>query len=88
MTRYLQTQKQHSEEIEEYQKQRIQKITENITRNGGVNSREFWKIRKCILNQKGCEYDLVTEESSSTRHGQGTQNKKDGPSTSKEWSKV
>ena len=62
MTQYLETQKQLREEIEQYHKQRIQKITENITKNGGVNSREFWKIRKRILNQKTCEYDLVTED--------------------------
>ena len=69
MTQYLETQKQPREEIEQYHKQRIQKITENITKNGGVNSREFWKIRKRILNQKTCKYDLVTEDDEKVTDG-------------------
>ena len=69
MTQYLETQKQLREEIEQYHKQRIQKITENITKNGGVNSREFWKIWKRILNQKTCEYDLVTEDDEKVTDG-------------------
>ena len=69
MTQYLETQKQLREEIEQYHEQRIQKITENITKNGGVNSKEFWKIRKRILNQKTCEYDLVTEDDEKVTDG-------------------
>ena len=69
MTQYLETQKQLREEIEQYHKQRIQKITENTTKNGAVNSREFWKIRKRILNQKTCEYDLVTENDEKVTDG-------------------
>ena len=69
VTQYLETQKQLREEIEWYHKQRIQKITENITKNRWVNSKEFWKIRKRILNQKTCQYDLVTEDDEKVTNG-------------------
>lgn len=45
------------------QKQKIRRITEELAKGGGVNSKKFWNIRKRIINQgKANNYDLINEE--------------------------
>ena len=60
--KYLTCQKKLKEKIEEQECRNIEKITKEIISRGGTNSQQFWKIRKSITKQSGCDYDLVTED--------------------------
>ena len=52
-----------NQEIAQIKNQKIKKITEQLTREGGSKSKRFWKIRKNITNQGNAEpHDLITEE--------------------------
>ena len=48
--------------IEEQECRNIEKITKEIISRGRTNSQQYWKIRKSITKQSGCDYDLVTED--------------------------
>ena len=60
--KYLTCQNKLREKIEEQECKNIEKITKEIISRGGTNSQQFWKIRKRITKQNGCDYDLVTED--------------------------
>ena len=59
---YYDTQRKLRETLEKYERERIEKITDEISRKGGTNSREFWKIRKRIVKPPNQQYDLITED--------------------------
>ena len=69
---YYDTQRKLRETLEKYERERIEKITDEISRKGGTNSREFWKIRKRIVKPPNQQYDLITEDGhkimDSTKH--------------------
>ena len=46
---YYDTQRKLRETLEKYERERIEKITDEISRKGGTNSIEFWKIWKRIV---------------------------------------
>ena len=63
LDKYIQTQKNLREEIENIEKHRVEQRIALIIKEGGAGSDHFWKIRKKILSQgKNETYDLITEE--------------------------
>ena len=63
LEKYINIQKQLREEYERLEKNRVEGKIETIIKEGGINSKSFWNIRKNILkgNQQA-DYDLITEE--------------------------
>ena len=64
LKKYLEYQQKLKEKIEEQEGRNIEKIAQEIISRGGINSRQFWKIRKSVTKQNSCDYDLMTEDGS------------------------
>ena len=62
LDRYVQLQQQLKQEYAKLEAEQIENRIERIAKEGGVNSREFWRIRKQILKGSQIEYDVITEE--------------------------
>ena len=59
---YLTCQPKLRDELEIEDKERIDNKLEKLIKAGGINSNNFWQIRKRILKQKPDGYDLISEE--------------------------
>ena len=49
LEQYYNTQRKLREALENHKREKIKKLADGISRKGGTNSREFWKIRKRII---------------------------------------
>ena len=62
-----------NQELTQIKNQKIRKITEQLTKEGGSKSKRFWKIRKNNTNQGKAEpHDLITEENTRVTNPQET----------------
>ena len=59
---YLTCQTKLRDEIEREDKERTDNKLKELIKAGGINSINFWQIRKRILKQKPDVYDLISEE--------------------------
>ena len=59
---YYEIHKRRRQKNEENEREMIKRITEKNTKGGGANSKLFCKMRKCIIIQNKCEYDLISEK--------------------------
>ena len=59
---YLTCQTKLRDEIEREDKERTDNKLKELIKAGGINSNNFWQIRKRILKQKPDVYDLISEE--------------------------
>jgi hypothetical protein len=63
LEKYKECQMKVREIIEEEEKARIEKIFQELIKEGGTNSNMFWKIRRKILQcNNTLQYDIITED--------------------------
>lgn len=59
---YIHDRKKLQKEIEKKQAERTKKIANQLIKEGGVKSKQFWNLRNKLSQQEKKEYDLITEQ--------------------------
>jgi hypothetical protein len=60
--KYIEHRKKLKRIIEEDEKERINKISNQLVKEGGVKSKYFWKLRKKLISEPKENHDLITED--------------------------
>ena len=59
---YIGKREELREAIKKHQKERTKRIADQLIKEGGVKSKNFWHLRNKLLKKDKPEYDLITEQ--------------------------